>query len=72
MDWSCQRALKSWGGVTRGRGISEKVNLTWTLTMHRYAEIHKAMSELTGNANKTSVQHCELGVARMTRDVKDL
>lgn len=52
--------------------MSEKVNLTWTLTMHRYAEIHKAMSELPGNANKTSVQHCELGVARMTRDVKDL
>ena len=30
------------------------------------------MLELTGNANKTSEQQCELGVARITRDVKDL
>ena len=30
------------------------------------------MLELTGNANKTSEQHCELGVARITRDVKYL
>ena len=30
------------------------------------------MSELTGNANKTSEKHCELGIARITRDVKDL
>ena len=30
------------------------------------------MSELTGNENKTSEQHRELEVARITRDVKDL
>ena len=40
--------------------------------MHRCAEIHNAMSELTENANKTSEQHLELGVARVARDVKDL
>ena len=41
-------------------------------TMHTCAEIYNAMSELTGNANKTSEQHRELEVARITRDVKDL
>ena len=66
------RALKSRGGVTRRSGMSGNVNLTWTHTMHRCAEIHNAMSELTGSANKTSEQHCELGVARITSDVKDL
>ena len=30
------------------------------------------MSELTRNANKFSEQHRELGIARITRDVKDL
>ena len=40
--------------------------------MHQCAEIHDAMSELTGNANKTSEQHRELRVARITRDIKDL
>ena len=41
-------------------------------TMHPSAEIYNAMSELTRNANKTSEQHRELEVARITRDVKDL
>ena len=41
-------------------------------TMHRCAEIHNAMLELTGNPSKISEQHCELGVARKTRDVRDL
>ena len=41
-------------------------------TMYRCSEIHNPMLELTGNANKTSKQHCELGVARITRDLKDL
>ena len=39
--------------------MSENVNLTWTHTLHWGGEIHNAMSELTGNANKTSEQHCE-------------
>ena len=52
--------------------MSENVNLTWIHTMHPYAEIHNVMSELIGNANKTSEQHRELGLARIARDVKDL
>ena len=40
--------------------------------MHQSAEFHNAMSELSGNANKTSEQHCELGDARLTKDVKAL
>ena len=41
-------------------------------TMHPCAEIYNAVSELTGNTNKTSEQHRELEVARITSDVKDL
>ena len=52
--------------------MSENINLTWTHTMHRCAEIHNAMLELTGNAYKTSEQHCKLRNARITRDVKNL
>ena len=36
------------------------------------AEIHNATSEPTGNTNKTSEQHRELEVYRITRDVKNL
>ena len=45
--------------------MSENVNLMWTHTKHRCAETHNTMSELTGNANKTSEQHCEPGNTRI-------
>ena len=40
--------------------------------MHRCTEIYNTISELTGNANKTSEQYCEQGNTRIARDVKDL
>ena len=40
--------------------------------MHPCAEMPNIISELTGNTNKTSEQHRQLEVARITRYVKDL
>ena len=40
--------------------------------MHPCAVIHNAMSELTGNVNKTSEQHRELEVARSERFTNNL
>ena len=40
--------------------MSKNVNLKWAHTMYRWNEI----SELTGNTNKTSEQHCEQGNTR--------
>ena len=59
------RTLKSQRDVKRGRVMSENVNLTWTHTKHRCAETHNKMSELTGNANKTSEQRCQPGNTRI-------
>ena len=60
-------------GPVHGLVLSQIRSLCYTLmhTMHPYAEIHNAMSELVGNANKTSEQHRELEVARITRDMKE-
>ena len=55
------RAFKSQRDVTRGRVMSKNVNLKWAHTMYRCTEI----SELTGNTNKTSEQHCEQGNTRI-------
>ena len=52
--------------------MCENVNLTQKHTMQRCDKIHNTMSQLTGNASKTSEQHRELRVARITRDKKDL
>ena len=59
------RSLKTRGGLTRGRGITENVMLTWVHTMHVCTSIHGAMTTLTGNTHKTSNQHAELGRSRM-------
>ena len=66
------RALKSRGGLTHGRGVSESVRLMWVKTMHRCASVHNAMSDLTGLLHKTSEQHTELGQSRIKRDNADL
>ena len=41
------RSLKSRGGITRGRGISESVRITWIGTIHHCANVHDAASNFT-------------------------
>ena len=66
------RSLKTRGGLTHGRGMTDNVVLTWVHTIHVCASIHDAMATLTGNTHKTSNQHVELGKSRMKRDNNDL
>ena len=42
------RTIKSRGGLTRGRGVTESVRVMWVNSMHRCASVHNAMSNLTG------------------------
>ena len=72
IEQSMMRTLKSRGGLTRGHGMSESVNLTWIHSMHACGSIHSAMTELTKNKHKTSEQHVDLGASRMKRDSDDL
>ena len=65
------RALKSRGGLTRGRGFTESVRLTWVYTMHQCASVHNAMTTLTGLHHQTSEHHAEMGDFRMKRDMTD-
>ena len=66
------RSLKSRGGLTRGRCVTESVRMMWTNIMHRCADMHNAMTTLTGHQHKTSVQHIELNQSRLKRDNEDL
>lgn len=65
------RSIKSSGGLTRGRGIAESTRQLWLGSIHRSADIHNAMTKLTGACRKTSEQHVELTSSRMKRDTKD-
>ena len=66
------RLLKTPGGLTHTRGMTENIILTWVHTMYACAQVHNAMTQLTGNHHKTSSQHGELGACRIKRDNEDL
>ena len=69
------RSIKSSGGLTRGTGIGEDERLIWLMCMPAFAEIHKAMQDLTGVSQFSSEQHMEhvdQSLSRQNRDNKDI
>ena len=66
------KSLKSKGGLTHGKGLTEGVRTLWVYSMHASASYQDSMSSLTKQKNETSHQHAELGQSRMRRDHKDL
>lgn len=66
------RSIKSRGGLTRGRGLTESVRHQWIFSMHKCAGVHDAMTTMTKLKSTTSEQHVDLGVSRCKRDFHDL
>ena len=66
------RSIKSRGGLTRGRGVTESVRTMWVNTAHRCSYVHEAMAELTGLAHTTSYHHKEMGESTRQHDNKVL
>ena len=62
------RSIKSLGGLTRGRDVTESLRTLWINTTHRVLGVHEAMSDLTGSKHTTSVQHAEMSVRRRKKD----
>ena len=65
------RSLKATGRLTRGRGMSEKQQLVWLLSMPITAEVNNAMQQLTEVDYTTSEQHKDMSDSRIKRDMKD-
>ncbi len=65
------RSVKTSGGLTRGRGMTETQRSVWLLSRPACAEVNYCMQEFAGTSYKTSEQHKDLGKARQKRDVKD-
>ena len=66
------RTIKSRGGLTSGRGMTDYVKMLWVASMHRCSEVHEAMTSVTQLQHQTSEQHQELGKSRINRDCNDL
>ena len=65
------RSLKTTGGLTRGRGMTETQRLVWCLSRPICAEVNDAMQQLTSVKYATSEQHKDLSKARQARDIAD-
>ena len=65
------RSVKSRGGLTRGRGMSEPQRLVWLLSMPACAQINLFMQTLTGLRYETSDQHKDVCKSRKQRDTED-
>ena len=66
------RLIKSCGGLTRGRGITESFHLQWIFSIHKCAGIHDVLIAMTDMKVTASEQHIELGKSRCKRDFQDL
>ena len=65
------RSVKTTGGLTRGRGMSETQRLVWLMSMPACADINNSMQNLTGTNFLTSEQHKDTTKARQDRDQQD-
>jgi len=66
------KAVKSRGGLTHGRGMTESVRLLWVHSMHKCASVHAALKELTGVDQDKASTHVDLGKSRLQRDSSDM
>ena len=65
------RSIKTDGGLTRGKGITENQRLVWVMSRPACASTNEAMQKLSGVTYETSEQHKDMSVARQSRDVSD-
>lgn len=71
IEQTMMRSIKSQGGLTGGRGMTESVRHVWALSLSQMALVHDAMIQLTGVSVKSSEQHEEIGNSRTIQDYKD-
>lgn len=65
------RSLKTTGGLTRGRGMTESQRSTWLLGMPACANVNSAMQDFAGSTYTSSEQHKDMTDTRLKRDEKD-
>ena len=65
------RSMKTSGGLTRGRGMTETQRLVWLMAHPVCAEVNNAMQQLTGVQYNTIEQHKDLTTARQGKDMAD-
>ena len=65
------RSIKTHGGLTRGKGMTENQRLVWVLSMPVCASINETIQQFSGVSYETSDQHKDVSAARQARYVSD-
>ena len=71
IEQALMRSIKTTGGLTRGKGLTESQRTQWLLSMPSCVDINNAMQLFCETEFQTSPQHKELGKSRVERDHKD-
>ena len=65
------RNIKTHGGLTRGKGMTENQRFVWVLSMPVCTSINETMQTFSGVSYETSDQHKDVSAAIQARDVSD-
>ena len=65
------RSMKTRGGLTRGRGMTETQRLVWLMAHPVCAEVNNVMQQRTSVQYNTSEQHKDLTTTRQVNDMTD-
>ncbi|CAG9770015.1 unnamed protein product [Ceutorhynchus assimilis] len=68
---SLMRAMKSSGGLSRGRGITDSTLAKWVATMPTIMEVSQQVESFCGVSFCTTEQHVDARLSRITRDNSD-
>ncbi|KMQ83314.1 hypothetical protein RF55_20360 [Lasius niger] len=71
IEQTIMRRLKSEGGITHERGISDSVLARWILAMPTAYEVIDQIEEFFGVRSTTVEQHIDLRSSRIKKDVED-
>jgi hypothetical protein len=66
------RSMKTQGGLTRGRGLTESVRNQWVFSLPTSIAIHDAMMARTDTKIVCSDQHEDLSKSRNDQDLQDI
>ena len=72
IEQTLMRTLKSRGGLTRGKGMTEKQRTLWVASRPAYAEIDLQMQSLVGLRKFYNEQHVDASDSRVRRDCEDI
>lgn len=71
IEQTLMRSMKTVGGLSRGRGITDETILNWIISTPVCTFVTAAVETFTGQSSSTSEQHIELRDSRKARDNAD-